>query len=98
MTKPVDPKEAVIFEEMYLSSMYETAEIVEVLEEKGILTKQEVIDKIMELKRRMAGVEVVEFRVEPVVTQPAPPGRIAARAPVGRELPTCTLSVCTAGS
>jgi hypothetical protein len=40
--------------------MYETAAIVEVLEEKGILTKQEVIDKIIELKKRMAGVAVVE--------------------------------------
>ena len=59
MCKPLNPKEVVTVEEMCISSMYETAAIVEVLE-KGILPKQEVIDKIMELKRRMAGVEVVE--------------------------------------
>jgi hypothetical protein len=39
--------------------MYETAAIVEVLEEKGTLTKQEVIDKIIELKKRMEEIGAV---------------------------------------
>ncbi len=45
-------------EELAISNMWETSALVEVLERKGILTKQEVLDMIQELRRR----EVIGIR------------------------------------
>ncbi len=42
----------VTLEELAISSMWETSALVELLERKGILTKQEVLDMIQELRRR----------------------------------------------
>ncbi len=39
-------------EELALSTMWETSALVELLERKGILTKQEVLDMIQELRQR----------------------------------------------
>ena len=41
-----------ILEELAISNMWETSALVEVLERKGILTKQEVLEMIQELRRR----------------------------------------------
>ena len=46
------PKELVTVEELALSNMCETSALVELLERKGILTRQEVLDMIQELRRR----------------------------------------------
>ncbi len=46
MAEQLDPKELVTLEELALSTMWETSALVELLERKGILTKQEVLDMI----------------------------------------------------
>ena len=46
MAEKLDPKELVTIEELAISNMWETAALVEVLERKGILTRQEIYDVI----------------------------------------------------
>ncbi len=52
MAKQLDPKGLVTLEELALSTMWETSALVELLERKGILTKQEVLAMIQELRQR----------------------------------------------
>ncbi len=50
--KPLDPNDLVPLEELAISNMWEIAALVELLERKGILTKQEVLAMIQELRQR----------------------------------------------
>ncbi len=52
MAEKLDPKEVLTLEELAISSMWEIAASVELLERKGILTKQDVLDMIQELHQR----------------------------------------------
>ncbi len=52
MAEKLDPKELVTLDELALSNMWETSALVELLERKGILTKQQVLDMIQELRWR----------------------------------------------
>ncbi len=55
MTIHLAPTNLVTLEELTISSMWENAalvELVELLERKGILTKQELLDMIQELRKR----------------------------------------------
>lgn len=52
MAEQLDPKEIVTVEELAISSMWEMAALVEVLERKGVCSKQEVLDLIQDLWRR----------------------------------------------
>jgi len=52
MAEPLDPKEVVTAEEVALSNMWELAALVDLLERKGVCTKQEVLDMIQELRRK----------------------------------------------
>ncbi len=52
MAQPLDPNDLVTLEELALSNMWENAALVELLERKGVLTKQEVLDMIQELRRK----------------------------------------------
>ncbi len=52
MAEKLDPKDLVTLEELAISSMWETAALVELLERKGILTKQDVLAMIQELRQR----------------------------------------------
>ncbi len=52
MAEKLDPKDLVSLEELAISTMWETSTLVELLERKGILTKQDVLDKIQELRWR----------------------------------------------
>ncbi len=52
MAEKLDPKGLVTLEELAISNMWETAALVELLERKGILTKQEVLAMIQELRRK----------------------------------------------
>ncbi len=52
MAEKLDPKELVTIEELAISNMWETSALVELLERKGVLTKQEVLDMIQELRQR----------------------------------------------
>ncbi len=50
MAGPLDPTNLVTLDELALATMWETAALVELLERKGILTKQEVLDMMQELR------------------------------------------------
>ncbi len=52
MAEQLHPKELVTLEELAISNMWETSALVELLERKGILTKQDVLDMIQELRRK----------------------------------------------
>ncbi len=52
MAEKLDPKEIVTLEELAISNMWETSALVELLERKGILTRQDVLDMIQVLRRR----------------------------------------------
>ncbi len=52
MAEPLDPKEIVTLEELAISSMWEMAALVEVLEQKGVLKKQDILDAMRELRRK----------------------------------------------
>ncbi len=52
MAEKLDPNDLVTLDELAISNMWETAALVELLERKGILTKQEVLDMIQELRLR----------------------------------------------
>lgn len=54
MAQQGDPKEIVTLQELALSSAYEIAALVGVLERKGILTQAEVLDEIARLKTKSA--------------------------------------------
>ncbi len=52
MAEKLDPNDLVTLEELAISNMWETSALVEVLERKGILTKQDVLAMIQELRQR----------------------------------------------
>ncbi len=54
MAEKLDPNALVTLDGLAISNMWETSALVELLERKGILTKQEVLDMIQELRQREA--------------------------------------------
>ena len=52
MPDPVDPKAFLTLVEMSIDSMYELAALGELLEQKGVMTKEEIITLAKELKRK----------------------------------------------
>ena len=52
MAKKLDPKNIVTFEELLMSNMYEQEALINILERKGIITKQEVLEEIKELREK----------------------------------------------
>ena len=46
MTKPLDPRETVTFEELLLNNTYAQEALIKLLEKKGILTKEEVMEEM----------------------------------------------------
>ncbi len=52
MAEKLDPTDLVTLEELAISNMWEASALVELLERKGILTKQEVLAMIQELRQR----------------------------------------------
>ncbi len=50
MAEQLDPKEIVNLEGLALSNMWEVAALIEVLEKKGVLKKQDILDAIRELR------------------------------------------------
>ncbi len=52
MAEKLDPKAVVTLEELALSNMWETSALVELLERKGILTRQDVLGMFETLRRR----------------------------------------------
>jgi hypothetical protein len=60
MAEKLDPKETVTIEELALSHMWEMAALLDVLERKGLITKQEVLDAIQELRRKTPKAQAVQ--------------------------------------
>ena len=50
MADSLTPKDWATLEELFLSCMWDTGAIIEVLEKKGILSKQELLDAIHDLR------------------------------------------------
>ena len=46
MAFPLDPKALVTLEEFTISNMWEVAALIEVLEKKGVMTKQDILTEI----------------------------------------------------
>ncbi len=51
MASPLDPKALVTLEEFTISNMWEVAAVIEVLEKKGVMTKQDILTEIRELRK-----------------------------------------------
>jgi len=51
MAKPLDLKELVTLQELAISNAYELAALVAILERKGLLTQQEVLQEIARMKQ-----------------------------------------------
>ena len=51
MAEKLDPKETVTFEELLVNNTYEQEALVNILERKGIITKEEIIEEMKRLKR-----------------------------------------------
>jgi len=52
MAFPLDPKDLVTLEELSISNMWEVAALIEVLEKKGVMKKQDILDAIRELRQK----------------------------------------------
>lgn len=52
MAERLDPKELVTFEELLIANMYEYAALIELLDRKGLVKKQEILDMIQEVRRK----------------------------------------------
>jgi len=53
-----DSRQTVTLEELAISNSFETAALIDVLEEKGLLTKAEVLEMVKRLKAKQAiGIE-----------------------------------------
>ena len=68
--EPLAPKELVTIEDMAISSMWEIAALVEVLERKGILTRQELYGAINDLRRRNPEARTLERPVRGAIQRP----------------------------
>ena len=51
MAKKLDQKETVSFQELLISNMIEQEALVNLLEKKGLISKQELLEEIQRLKR-----------------------------------------------
>lgn len=51
MAQPLDPKGLVTLEELTISNMWEVAALIEVLEKKGLISKQDILTEIRELRK-----------------------------------------------
>ena len=52
MAHPLGPNDLVTLDDLAISNRWETSALVELLERKGVLTKQEVLAMIQELRQR----------------------------------------------
>ena len=60
MAEKLGPKDVVTIEELAISHMWEMAALLDVLERKGLITKQEVLDAIQELRRKTPNAQAVQ--------------------------------------
>lgn len=60
MAQQLDPKEIVTIEKLAKSNMFQVEVLTRILVKKGIMTKEEFIEEMQELKREMAEKGTVE--------------------------------------
>ena len=51
MSTTLDPKDLVTLEELTIANMWEVAALIEALEKKGLITKQDILTEIRELRK-----------------------------------------------
>ena len=51
MASPLNPNALVTLEDLTISNMWEVAALIEVLEKKGVMTKQDILTEIRELRK-----------------------------------------------
>ncbi len=51
MATPLDPNDLVTLEELTISNMWEVAALIEVWEKKGLISKQDILTEIRELRK-----------------------------------------------
>ena len=54
MVDKIDPKETVTFEDVLMSNVYTQEAIINVLERKGLLTRNEVLEEIVHLRKQLS--------------------------------------------
>ena len=72
MAKPLDPNDLVTLEKLTIANMWEVAAIREVLEQKGLLTKPEILDAIRELRKKNPTAKTPLQFEEPPEPTPSP--------------------------
>jgi len=55
MAKPLDTKEIVTIQEIAISNMLEIEALIELLDEKGIITKDELMEKWKKMRGKIRG-------------------------------------------
>ncbi len=55
MAKPLDPKQIVTTEEIVITNMVEISALIELLMEKGIITRDELMERCKKLRGKMRG-------------------------------------------
>ena len=69
MTDPIDPKAFLNLCDMSIDSMYELAALGELLEQKGLITKQEIISLATELKHQNPPANPTDILHQPFTAQ-----------------------------
>lgn len=69
MPDPVDPKAFLTLVELAIANMYEVEAIGELLERKGLLAKQEILDLATELKRKAPPADPTNPSQQPFTAQ-----------------------------
>ncbi len=70
MAEPLDPKDLVTIEDLAISSMWEITALVEVLERKGVLTRQEIYAAINDLRQRHPEATTLERPARKAIRRP----------------------------
>ena len=55
MAEPLDPKEVVTINEIAITNMVEISALIELLDEKGIITREELMEKCKKMRGKIRG-------------------------------------------
>ncbi len=55
MGNKLDPKQTASFEEVLIATVYQQEAMMNLLERKGLLSRQEVMNEILEMKKKAGG-------------------------------------------
>jgi hypothetical protein len=57
MSKKLDPRETVTFEELFISNAYTQEALINLLEKKGLIDKKELLEEIKRLRREQPKID-----------------------------------------